>query len=330
MICCCIRCWRVCTSLTISPSSWALSSSLRFFRAYSGRRYGEGPPVARPLRLESWGWSGQPQLIPKPLICGVLHVADSDLPPWPGTLHLGEVHAKFLGLTLGGLRGVGLFLPAALSGILGLPGCLTGGVLGALRGLTSLVCHLARCVLSLLGGPSGDVLSLLGSALGCILRSLRSLSRLVGNLPSGILGLPGRLTGGVLDALRGLAGLICHLAHGVLVFPPLLRTGVGLVARVFDGLSGLRGGRELQVQHATVWPELQLQERPGLVGHGGRLVALFVGSHLVAFGRRQIGGVADRALVYYVALLVEDHLDQVPFLVNGALDGVALLVGGGV
>ena len=154
------------------------------------------PPVARPLRcLESWGWPDQPQLIPKLLICGVLHVADSDLPPGPGTLHLGEVHAKFLGLALGGLRGVGLFLSAALCGILGLlcglarsvlglPGRLTGGVLGTLRGLPGLVCHLARCVLGLLGGPSGGVLSLLGSALGCILRSLRGLPCLVGNLPA--------------------------------------------------------------------------------------------------------------------------------------------------
>jgi hypothetical protein len=64
---------------------------------------------------------------------------------------------------------------------------------------------------------------------------------------------------------------------------------------------------------------LQADQRPGLVGHGGRLVALFVGGHLVVFGRRQIGGVAHRALVYYVA-----------FLVDGALDGVAFFVGGGV
>jgi hypothetical protein len=241
------------------------------------------------------------------------------------------VHAKFLGFTLGGLRGVGLFLPAALSGILGLLGGLTRGVLGALRGLTSLVCHLARCVLSLLGGPSGSVLSLLGSALGCILRSLRSLSRLVGNLPSGILGLSGRLTGGVLNTLHGLPGLICHLAQGLLIFLALLlRTGVGLVARVFNGLGGLRGGRELQVQHATVRTELQLQERPGLVCHGGRLVALFVGGLLVAFGRRQVGGAAHRTLVYNVTLLIEDHFDQVAFLVNGALDGMAFLVGGGL
>src|SRR5919107_978150 len=249
MICCCIRCWRVCTSLTISPSSWALSSSLRFLRAYTGRRYGEGPPVARPLRLESWGWSGQPQLIPKPLIRGILHVADSDLPPWPGTLHLGEVHAKFLGLTLGGLRGVGLFLPA-LSGILGLLGGLTRGVLGALRGLTSLVCGLARCVLSLLGGPSG-----------VFLRSWRSLSRLVGNLPSGIL-----------NAFHGLPGLVCHLAQGVLIFLALLlRTGVGLVAGLLGGLGGLGRRRYLQVENASVLPQLQADQRSRLVGHGGRL-----------------------------------------------------------
>src|SRR5918995_1033479 len=262
MICCCIRCWRVCTSLTISPSSWALSSSLRFFRAYTGRRYGEGPPVARPLRLESWGWSGQPQLIPKPLIRGILHVADSDLPPWPGTLHLGEVHAKFLGLTLGGLRGVGFFLPAALSGILGLLGGLTRGVLGALHGLPSLICHLAQGVLSFL-------------------------------------------------AL-------------------LLRTGVGLVAGLLGGLGGLGRRRYLQVENASVLPQLQADQRSRLVGHGGRLVALFVGGLLVAFGRRQVGGAAHRTLVYNVALLIEDHFDQVAFLVNGALDGMAFLVGGGL
>src|SRR5215213_9666744 len=102
------------------------------------------------------------------------------------------------------------------------------------------------------------------------------------------------------------------------------------VAGVFDGFGGLSGGWDLQIQQATVGTELQADQRPGLVGHGGRLVALFVGGHLVAFGRRQIGGVAHRALIYYVALLVEDHLDQVAFLVDGALDGVALFVGGGV
>src|SRR5215216_2153445 len=188
------------------------------------------PPVARPLRLESSGWSGQPELIPKPLIRGVLHIADSDLSLWPGALHLGEVHAKFLGLALGGLRGVGLFLPAALSGILGLLGGLARGVLGALRGLAGLIGGLTCRVLSLLGGTSSSVLSLLGRALGGILHSLRGLSRLVGNVTRGILGLPGRLTGGILDALHDLPGLVCHLAHGVLVFLALLRTGVGLVA----------------------------------------------------------------------------------------------------
>jgi hypothetical protein len=176
------------------------------------------------LRLESWGWAGQPRLIPKLRIRGVLYVTYSDLSPDPGAFHLGKVHAQLLGLALGGLRGVGLFLPAAPGGILGLLGPLTRGVLGALRGLP---CR----VLGLLGGSSSGVLSLLGRALGGILRSLRRLSSLVGNLPRGILGLPGRLTGGILDALHSLPSLICHLAHGALIFLALLlRTGVGFVA----------------------------------------------------------------------------------------------------
>jgi hypothetical protein len=105
---------------------------------------------------------------------------------------------------------------------------------------------------------------------------------------------------------------------------------VGLVAGLLGGFRGLGRRRYLQVENAPVLSQLQADQRPRLVRHGGRLVALFVGGYLVAFGRRQVGGVADRALVYYVALLVEDHLDQVAFLVDGALDGVALLIGGGI
>src|SRR5215210_4626027 len=156
MICCCICSWRFCASLTLSPFSWSslTRGPYQCPFGYTVRRYSEEPAGARPsLRLESWGRADQPQLIPKPLICGVLHVADSDLPPWPGALHLGEVHAKFLGLTLGGLRGVGLFLPAALGGVLGLlsglPRRALGGVLGTLRGLARLVGDLSCCVLGL-------------------------------------------------------------------------------------------------------------------------------------------------------------------------------------
>jgi hypothetical protein len=159
------------------------------------------------LRLESWGWSDQPRLIPNPLIRGVLHVADSDLSSDPGALHLGEVHAKFLGLTLGGLRGVGLFLPAALGSILGL-----------------------------LGGLPRCVLRLLGRALGGILRPLRSLSGLVGDISRGVLGLPGRLTGGVLGALRDLAGLVGDLPCRVL---GLLGGPSGGVLDTLHGLPGL-------------------------------------------------------------------------------------------
>src|SRR5829696_360440 len=257
MICCCICCWRFCTSLTVSPSSCAFSSSFGPF-AYTRRRHGEGSTGARPLRLKSLGWPDQPRLIPKLLIRGVLHIADSDLSIDPGPLHLGEIHAQLLGLTLGRLRGVGHFLPT-LGGILGLLGGLASGVLGTLRSLASLIGGLTCRVLGLLGGTSSSVLSLLGRALGGILRSLCGPSRLVGNVTRGILSLPGRLTGGLLDALHG---LVCHLAHGALVFPALLRTGVGLVAGVLDSLGGLRGGWDLQIQHTTVGTELQADQRP--------------------------------------------------------------------
>src|SRR5215212_6507873 len=283
MTCCCICCWRFCAWLTLSPFSWV-------FLAHRPYRCSFGLSVTQDDLYASKagaGWAS-PRLIPRLRIRGGLHVADRDLSPDPGAFHLGEVHTQLLGLTLGGLSGVGLFLP--------------GRILGLLSGLT-----------------------------GGILRALRGLPGLVGNLTCGVLGLSGRLTGGILDALHGLPGLVRHLAQGALVLLALLlRTGVGLVAGVFDRLRSLRRRRDLQVQHATVRAELKLQERPGLVGHGGRLVALFVGGHLVAFGRRQVGGVAHRALVYYVALLVEDHLDQVAFLVDGALDGMAFLVGGGI
>src|SRR5215212_198310 len=283
MTCCCICCWRFCASLTLSPFSWV-------FLAHRPYRCSFGLSVTQDDLYASKagaGWAS-PRLIPRLRIRGGLHVADRDLSPDPGAFHLGEVHTQLLGLTLGGLSGVGLFLP--------------GRILGLLSGLT-----------------------------GGILRALRGLPGLVGNLTCGILGLSGRLTGGILDALHGLPGLVCHLAQGALVLLALLlRTGVGLVAGVFDRLRSLRRRRDLQVQDATVRAELKLQERPGLVGHGGRLVALFVCGHLVAFGRRQVGGAPHRALVYDVALLVEDHFDQVAFLVDGALDGMALLVGCGV
>src|SRR5215210_5807419 len=156
MICCCICSWRFCASLTLSPFSWSslTRGPYQCPFGYTEPRYSEESAGARPsLRLESWARADQPQLIPKPLICGVLHVADSDLPLGPGALHLGEVHAKFLGLTLGGLRGVGLFLPAALGGILGLlsglPRRLTGGILRPLRSLARLVSDLPRSVLGL-------------------------------------------------------------------------------------------------------------------------------------------------------------------------------------
>src|SRR5829696_2729547 len=208
--------------------AWALAVLLRLLRAL-GTRYGEETAGARPsLRLESCGWPDQsPRLLTKLRISGILHVADGDLSPDPGALHLGEVHAQLLGLALGRLRGVGLVLPGR---ILGLLGRLTRRVLGLIGDLTRRALGLlggASCgVLGLLGRASCGVLGLLGRALGGVLRSLRGLPCLVGNLSRSVLRLPGGLSGGVLDALHGLSRLVRHLAQGALVFPALLLAGV--------------------------------------------------------------------------------------------------------
>src|SRR5215213_1901915 len=189
MTCCCICCWRFCASLTLSPFSWV-------FLAHRPYRCSFGLSVTQDDLYASKagaGWAS-PRLIPRLRIRGGLHVADRDLSPDPRAFHLGEVHTQLLGLTLGGLSGVGLFLPGR---ILGLLSGLTGGVLGALRGLPGLI-----------GGLPCRVLGLLGRPLGGILRPLRGLPSLVGNLTCGVLGLSGRLTGGILDALHGLPGLV--------------------------------------------------------------------------------------------------------------------------
>src|SRR5829696_3012005 len=221
--------------------AWALAVLLRLLRAL-GTRYGEETAGARPsLRLESCGWPDQsPRLLTKLRISGILHVADGDLSPDPGALHLGEVHAQLLGLALGRLRGVGLVLPGR---ILGLLGRLTRRVLGLIGDLTRRALGLlggASCgVLGLLGRASCGVLGLLGRALGGVLRSLRGLPCLVGNLSRSVLRLPGGLSGGVLDALHGLSRLVRHLADrltgGILCLPG------GLSGGVLDLLGGVAG-----------------------------------------------------------------------------------------
>src|SRR5215217_5788826 len=205
--------------LLIFLCAWALAVLLWLLRARS-TDYGEETAGARPsLRLESWGWPDQsPRLLTKLRISGILHVADGDLSPDPGALHLGEVHAQLLGLALGRLRGVGLVLPGRILGLIG---------------------GLSRRVLGLLGGASCGVLGLLGRALCGILRSLRRLPCLVGNLSRSLLRLSGGLSGGVLNALHGLSCLVRHLADrltgGILCLPG------GLSGGVLDLLSGLAG-----------------------------------------------------------------------------------------
>src|SRR5215203_1808862 len=100
--------------------AWALAVLLRLLRA---RRtsYGEGTAGARPsLRLESWGWADQsPRRLTKLRISGILHVADGDLSPDPGPLHLGEVHAQRHAVGPAQGPGVGLVLPGRILGLVG-------------------------------------------------------------------------------------------------------------------------------------------------------------------------------------------------------------------
>jgi hypothetical protein len=152
--------------------------------------------------------------------------------------------------------------------------------------------------------------------------------------PYEALGLVGCSSDGVLRPLHGLPGLVGHLACSILrssallLIPSASLLGLG-GAGLLDGLLGLCGRRDLQVEEAPVRAELQADERSGLVGHGARGLSLFVGGPLGALGPRQIGDVAYYLLVYRVALLVDGFLDDVALFVDGALDGLALLVGGG-
>lgn len=107
------------------------------------------------------------------------HVLDGDASLGTRALDLGKVYPELVGLLLGGLRSVWLFLSTSR------------GILGLLRR--------ASCgVLSLLGSPTSRVLSLLSGPSGCVL------------------GLTRRLTRGVLCPLRRLSGLVGNLSYGAL------------------------------------------------------------------------------------------------------------------
>src|SRR3712207_6037187 len=67
------------------------------------------------------------------------HVLHGDTPLGARALNLGEVDPQLLGLLLGCLRGVRLFLPASPGGVLSLLGSLPGGVLSLLSGASGCV-----------------------------------------------------------------------------------------------------------------------------------------------------------------------------------------------
>jgi hypothetical protein len=154
------------------------------------------------------------------------------------------------------------------------------------------------------------------------------------------LGLIGNPSDGVLHPLDGLPGLVRDLACGILRSSALLLTFLALLlllrlaglggARLLYGLFSHCGGRDLQVEEAAIWADLQLDEGSRLILDGARRLPLLVRGPLSALGPRQVRNVAYYLLVYWVALLVDGFLDDVALFVDGALDGLALFVGGGL
>jgi hypothetical protein len=157
-----------------------------------------------------------------------------------------------------------------------------------------------------------------------------------GEPPYESLGLIRNSSDGVLNPLHRLPGLVGHLACSLLrsssaLLLLLLRiAGLGGAGLLLYGLFGHCGGRDLQVEEAPIWADLQLDEGSRLVLDGARGLPLLVRGPLGALGSRQVGDVAHYLLVYGVALLVDGFLDDVALFVDGALDGLALLVGGGL
>jgi hypothetical protein len=157
------------------------------------------------------------------------------------------------------------------------------------------------------------------------------LTSAAGEPPYESLGLIRNPSDGVLNPLHRLPGLVGHLACSLLLRPSALLRIAGLGgAGLLNGLFGHCGGRDLQVEEAPIWADLQLEEGSRLVLDGARRLPLLVRGPLAALGSRQVGDVAHYLLVYRVALLVDGFLDDAALFVDGALDGLALLVGGGL
>jgi hypothetical protein len=142
------------------------------------------------------------------------------------------------------------------------------------------------------------------------------------------LSLVGYSSHGVLHPLDGLPGLVGYLARGILRSSA---TTLGLGgAGLLDGLLGLGGRRNLQVEEAPIRTELQADEGPGLVFDGAGRLSLLVGGPLGALCTREVSDVAHYLLGDRVALLIDGLHDDVALFVDGALDGLSLFVGGGL
>jgi hypothetical protein len=140
---------------------------------------------------------------------------------------------------------------------------------------------------------------------------------------------------GVLRSLHSLSCLVGHLACGVLRSSALLLLGpattLGLRGTgLLDGLLGLGGRGNLQVEEAPVGTELQTDKGSGLILNGARRLSLFVGGPLGALRTRKIRDVAHYLLGDRVALLIDGLLDDVALFVDGALYGLPFFVGGGL
>jgi hypothetical protein len=268
------------------------------------------------------------------------------------TLYLGEVDTEFLGLPLGGMRGVRLLLVLPTGGLLALLGRLTGGVLclldrpsrgllGLSRDLTRLVGRLACHFLSLSSGLSGGVLCLLGRSacgilgLSCYLSDLirdpaqGSAALLLALLTpacqaaNGILHLLGRSPYGLLSLSRDLSGLLGRLSRGFLGLSGHLTRGVlcllgDPLRDLLHLLLGLLDGLAHRVFHARIL---------GRLIH--RALDLRVGvDHLLDLGLGVAGGKLLRILLELLAVVLDLALyaaHRLPVEAEGFLEVLILL-----
>jgi uncharacterized protein YggT (Ycf19 family) len=128
------------------------------------------------------------------------------------------------------------------------------------------------------------------------------LTSAAGEPPYESLGLIRNPSDGILNPLHRLPGLIGYLACSILRSSALLLllrlAGLG-GARLLYGLFSHCGGRDLQVEEAAIWADLQLDEGSRLILDGARRLPLLVRGPLSALGPRQVRNVAHYLLVYF-------------------------------